>query len=278
MLPKEALAIVCGYIDEELLARNEYLATENRILKTKLILPLRFNHSERIQLATVGKRIGLKALKEIGCVVNPDTIMKWFRQLISKKFDGSSNRIYPGRPKVKTEIENLVVEMAKNNLWGYKRIQGALINLGHNIDPITVRNILLRNGLPTSPERASNNNWPNFIKSHEEVMAACDFFTHEVLTLVGLITYYVLFFIKHNTREVYIAGITHSPNEAWMRQIARNLTMECWGFLNETKYLLMDRDPLFCASFREILRSQGRMGSSFLSRETLTFNFTAGAN
>lgn len=257
MQPKEALALVGGHVNDELLARNEYLATENRILKSKLGLPIQFNDSERIQLATIGKKIGVKALKEIGCIVKPETILKWFRQLIAKKFDGSKNRKYPGRPKVDAEIEKKVVTMAKENLWGYKRIQGALSNLGHDIDAITVRNILLRNGLPTSPERSPNNDWASFIKSHEEVMAACDFFTQEVLTPVGLITYYVLFFIKHSTREVCIAGITDSLNENWMRQIARNITMADWGFLNESKYLIMDRDPLFCASFREILKARG---------------------
>ena len=191
MQPVEALALVGGHVNDELLARNEYLAVENRILKTKLNTPPKLTNSERIQLATIGMRIGTKALKEIGCIVKPETILKWFRELIAKKFDGSKNRKYPGRPKVNAEIEKLVVTMAKENLWGYKRIQGLLSNLGHDIDATTVRNILLRNGLPTSPGRSPDNDVAGFIKSHEDVMAACDFFTQEVLTPVGLITYYV---------------------------------------------------------------------------------------
>ncbi len=203
------------------------------------------------------KKIGVKVLKEIGCIVRPDTILKWFRELIAKKLDGSKNQTYPGRPKVSKEIEELVISMAKENLWGYRRTHGALSNLGHDIDATTVRNILLRNGLPTSPERKSNMDWADFIKSHKQVMAACNFFTQEVLTPVGLVTYYVLFFIKHATREVHIAGVTDSLNKEWTRQIARNVTMEECGFLNGCKYLVMDRDPLFHASFREIMKSRG---------------------
>jgi putative transposase len=253
----EALALVGGHVNEELLARNDYLATENRILKGKFKLPIKFNDCERIQLATIGKRIGTKALKEIGCIVNPDTILKWFRQLVAKKFDGSKNRSYPGRPRTSKEIEKLVVSMAKDNIWGYLRIAGALENLGYEIDPNTVKNILKRNGLPSSPERSPNNDWASFIKSHEHVMAACDFFTQEVLTPVRLVTYYVLFFIHHSTRQVHIAGVTDSLCEDWMRQMARNITMEDWGFLNGIEYLIMDRDPLFCASFRQILKDKG---------------------
>jgi putative transposase len=94
----EALALVSGNVDKELLARNEYLATENRILKSKLKKSVSFNNSERIQLAKVGKQIGLKALKEISCIVKPETILKWFRKLVAKKFDGSKFRKTFGRP------------------------------------------------------------------------------------------------------------------------------------------------------------------------------------
>ncbi len=78
----EALALVGGHVDEELLIRNEYLAMENRIRKSNLKNPVRFNDNERIQLAKIGKRMGIRALKEISCIVNPETILKWFRKLV----------------------------------------------------------------------------------------------------------------------------------------------------------------------------------------------------
>ena len=103
----EALALVSGKVEQELLIRNEYLAMENQILKSKLKKPVQFNNSERIQLAKIGKRLGLKALKEISCIVKPETILKWFRNLVAKKFDGFSFRKTFGRPPISIELEKL---------------------------------------------------------------------------------------------------------------------------------------------------------------------------
>jgi hypothetical protein len=96
-----------------------------------------------------------------------------------------------------------------------------------------------------------------FLETHKDVMVGCDFFTAEVITPKGLFTYYVLFFIKIGSQEVHIAGATPSPNEAWMKQIARNVTMAGIGVLEGRKYVLIDRDSKDCASFRDILRSSG---------------------
>ncbi len=139
----EALALVGGHVDEELLVRNEYLAAENRILKSKLQKPVQFNDSERIQLAKIGKRMGLKALKEITCIVKPETILKWFRKLVAKKFDGSSYRKTFGRPPIGIEIEQLIIRFAEENPgWGYDRIAGTPSNLGYKISYRTVGNVL----------------------------------------------------------------------------------------------------------------------------------------
>ena len=108
----EALALVGGYVDEELLTRNEYLAVENEILKSRLEKPVRFNNDERIKLAKIGKRMGLKALRDIACIVKPETIMKWFRELVAKKFDGSANRKRVGRPRIVPEIEVLILRLS----------------------------------------------------------------------------------------------------------------------------------------------------------------------
>jgi putative transposase len=254
----EALALISGRVEQELLVRNEYLAAENRILKSKLKQPVRFNDRERIQLAKIGKRIGLKALKEISCVVKPETILRWFSQLVAKKFDGSNYRTLPGRPPVDSDLEHLVIRLAKENpAWGYDRLSGALSNLGYQISDQTVGNILKRNGMQPSPDRNRELTWATFIKKHQKVIAACDFFTTEVITPTGLITCFVLFFIHLGSRKVHIAGITPNPNEEWMKQIARNLTMDEWGFLGDLKYLIHDRDAKFCRSFCDIVRSRG---------------------
>ena len=124
------------------------------------------------------------------------------------------------------------MKMAKENRsWGYDRIAGALAELGYDISDQTVGNILTRRGIPPAPERKKTTTWKEFIRSHLHVLWATDFFSTEVWTLGGLVTFYVLFFIKLDTREVHIAGMTSTPNEQWMKQIARNLTMEEWGVL-----------------------------------------------
>ena len=101
----EVLALVGGHVGEEILLRNEYLAAENELLKSKLQGPLRFTNKERVRLAKIGQRLGRKALKDIGPIVKPETILKWFRELVAKKFDGSKQRRYPGRPSVDPEVE-----------------------------------------------------------------------------------------------------------------------------------------------------------------------------
>ncbi len=258
MESSEVLAIVGGHVAGEILLRNEYLAAENEILKSKLGKRLRFTDEERVRLAKIGKRLGRKALADVGCIVKPDTILKWFRELVAKKFDGSKNRRSPGRPRVDPEIEKLVLGVAEENpSWGYDRIQGALANLGYEISDETVGNILRRNGVPPAPTRSRNRTWADFIKSHCESIVATDFFTAEVLTSGGLVTFYVLFFIHLASRRVHIAGITEYPDEKWMMQIARNETMVDCGFLDGRRYLIHDRDGKYCPAFLAIIKEAG---------------------
>ena len=145
----------------------------------------------------------------------------------------------------------------ENRSWGYDRIVGALANLGHEVSDQTVGNVLQRHGLPPAPERKHTTTWATFIRAHLAVLAGTDFFTAEVLTLRGLVTYYVLFFIHLESRKVDIAGITVHPNERWMQQMARNVTMEGCGTLQDCRYLLHDRDTKYTISFRAIIESGG---------------------
>jgi putative transposase len=122
---------VTGSVNQELLHQIGYLVVENRILRAKLPSRLRLNNPERATLAEIGKRLGRKALREVACVAKPDTILAWYRRLVARKFDGSKQRQYPGRPTVPREMEALVVRMARENTgWGYDRIVGAMTNLG----------------------------------------------------------------------------------------------------------------------------------------------------
>src|SRR5438128_1227169 len=206
---KTLLAYITGSVDQALLLRNEYLVTENRILRHQIKGRVRLSDGERTALAEIGQRLGKQALQEVAKIVKPDTILGWYRALVAQKFDGSQQRKAPGRPTIDPELEALVVRLARENRsWGYDRIVGALANLGYTISDQTVGNILKRHSIAPAPERKTTTTWKEFIRTHMDVLVATDFFTAEVWTLGGLVTYYVLFFIRLGTREVHVAGMT----------------------------------------------------------------------
>ena len=164
---KTMLAYVTGSVDEELLGRNEYLVAENRILRGQIPGRVTLSDGERRTLASIGKRLGRQALAQVASIVRPETILAWHRRLVAKKFDGSTKRTYPGRPRVDQEIEQLIVRFASDNRdWGHDRIAGALANIGHAVSDQTVGNILRRHGIPPAPERKKTTTWRDFIRAH----------------------------------------------------------------------------------------------------------------
>ena len=198
-------------------------------------------------------------MKDIGCIVTPDTILRWYRELVAKKFDGSKQRKSRGRPRTKAETERLVCRFATENpSWGYTRIRGELGKLKIHLSDTVIKEILMRNGIPSSLTRLQKVRWKDFIKDHMHNTAATDFFTVEALTPTALVTYYVLFFLHHASRRVHLAGITTNPDGRWMKQIARNETMQGTGFLNDVKYVIHDRDGKYCPAFDGILKSVGK--------------------
>ena len=236
----------------------EYLREENRVLREQLgTRRLRFTDDQRRRLATKAKLVGRRLLNDIANIVTPDTLLAWHRKLIAEKYDGSAKR-KPGRPRTATELENLVVRLAQETRdWGYRRILGAMSNLGHSLARGTIANILEKHGIEPAPDRIRKTTWKEFLSRHWELIVAADFFTVEVWTRRGLQRYIVLFFLELSTRRVQVAGIAAVANGLWMSQIARNISDSVEGLLTGKRYLIHDRDPLFTAEFLGILADSG---------------------
>lgn len=236
----------------------EYLIEENRVLREQIgDRRMRFTDNQRRRLATSAKKLGRRLLAQLETIVTPETLMTWHRKLIAEKYDGTSFRT-PGRRRTAKEVAALVVRMAEENRsWGYRRIQGALANLGHLLAHNTVANILKRHGIEPAPERQRKTTWKEFLRRHWDQIVASDFFTVEVWTPRGLQRFVILFFIDLQTRRVEIGGIASRANGLWMTQIARNLTDDVDGFFREKRYLIHDRDPLYTKDFLSMLAERG---------------------
>jgi hypothetical protein len=219
MILQILLTMLAGWIQRHQQQVITYLQAENHILKAQLGgRCLRLTDTDRRRLAALAHPLSRTRLQEVATIATPETLLRWYRRLIAEKFDGSTYRQPLGRPRVGEAIEQLVVRMAEENpTWGYRRTQGALANLGHRIDAITVRNILYRHHLEPAPQRRKTGmSWAQFLKIHWNVLAATDFFTVKVATRPGLVTYYVLAVMELSTRRVQVAGITPHPTDAFM--------------------------------------------------------------
>jgi len=152
----------------------------------------------------------------------------------------------------------LVIRLAQENGgWGYKRLQGALRHLGHEIGVTTIREILREAGLVPAPERSKQKTWKQFLRTHWSVLSAADFFTVEVLSLGGLQRYSVLVIMELCTRRVWIGGIIGEPTARWMEQVARGLVDGFGGVLAGKRYLIHDRGAVFSEKFGAILAACG---------------------
>lgn len=249
---------VAGWLSRRQIAAIAYLREENRVLRSQLgSKRLRLTDGQRRSLAEKGKPLGRKGLAELATIVRPETILRWYRELIARKYDGSTRR-GSGRPTKGENVRELVVRMARENpSWGYTRIAGALSNVGHAVGRTTVKRILATAGIAPAPERRKGMSWKSFLRVHWDAIAAADFFTVEVLTLSGLTRYFVFFVIELKTRRVHVAGIVQQPYGQWMMQVGRGLLDAVDGFLLGKRFLILDRDPVYTAQFRRLLRDSG---------------------
>jgi len=179
------LTMLAGWINRQQTEVIEYLKEENKILREKLGKKrILLNDNQRCRLAIIGKKLGRKILSQFCMAFSPDTILRWHRELVARKYDGSKNRSKYGRPKVSDEIKQLILDMAKEcRHFGCKKITGYLKYLGYKVSRSTVRRVLIEHGINPSPKRPHRTTWRQFIKSHWESLAATDFFTIEIYTL-----------------------------------------------------------------------------------------------
>ncbi len=249
------LLVLTGWLERREREALAYLIEENRLLRRQLGgRRLRFTDDDRRRLAVRARRLGSQALREIATVVTPDTLLRWHRQLVAHEWTYATPR--SSRRGVLAEIRRLAVRMAvENPTWGYTRIQGALKNVGHRVGRSTIARILKVHGIPPVPERPTS--WQTFLRAHWGAIAGADFFATEVWTWRGLVTYYTVFVIDLASRRVQIVGSTPHPDDRFMQQVVRTLTVADDGWLVHHRVLICDRDTKWSAPMRTRLREAG---------------------
>ena len=250
------LLILAGWINRHQQDAIEYLLTENQVLREKLgkgrIL---LNNHQRRRLALKGKALSRKTLDKLATIVRPDTLLRWHRELIARRWDHSGKRQTFGRPRIRQEIVDLALRFAQENpTWGYDRIQGALANVGFHISDTTVSNILKAHGIEPAPDRQRRTAWSTFLEAHWDTISAAGFTTVEVWTRSGLVTFYILVVMHLKTRQVEMAGTTPHPNSIWVQQVGRNLTDSVDGFFHLSTHVILGRDTKHLP-LRQILES-----------------------
>ena len=259
ILTPSQLLLLClvGWVNREQQRAIDYLRTENHVLRETLGKKhILLNDDQRRRLAVKGKLLGQKLLEQVGTLFTPDTILRWHRELIARKWDHSQERNPVGRPGLRQVIVDLILQFARENPgWGCDRIQGALANVGYYISDSTVENVLKRHGIEPPSERKKSLSWSTFLKAHWDTLFAVDFTTVEVWSPRGLVTFYVMVVMELKTRRVEIAGVTTNPHSDWMRQVCRELTNDHDGFLKDASHLIVDRDGSFLA-LRDYLKTK----------------------
>ena len=260
MLPSLLYAVVRLLLDLALLRCRSATIRDLELLALRHEVRVLRRRTKRIAWRP-GDRLVLTALSRYlpraswhAFSVRPETLLRWHRELVRRQWPLFGRRRGPGRPPLSSAYRDLVLRLATENpRWGYQRIHGELLKLGHRVSATAIRSLLRRHGVPPAPRRAGIS-WRAFLRAHAAGVLACDFFTVETLRLQTLC---VLFFIELQTRRAFVAGCTAHPSAAWVPQQARNLAGQLDEEGRRPTLLIRDRDAKFPASFDTVFRAAG---------------------
>ena len=255
------LAAVSRMTDDEKDLEILLLRQQLRIVERKQERGPQIPRWQKVPLVALVLRLKQKAshsrqaLEDSVRLFKPATVLGWHREIVRRKWTYQQKN-QSGRPPIDAELEQWILRVARDNPGlGYDKLKGELRKLGFKVSPTTIRIVLQRHGIPPAPERSrSGSSWRTFLTHYKEQFLACDFLTVETLTLQSL---YVLFFIEHATRRVYLAGCTAHPDAAWVSQQARQMTWELHDRDLPMRYLIHDHDTKFTGLFDTVFESEG---------------------
>ena len=224
------------------------LRHELAILRRQALRP-RLTRADRALLPALSRSLPRPAWAAFS--LKPETLLRWHRQLIARRWTYSHRR--PGRPRLERSLRELILRLAgENPHWGYKRIVGELKGLGITVSATSVRKVLLEADLQPAPRR-TRSTWRVFLRAQAASMLACDFLTVETIFLQRI---HVLFFISLSTRRIEYLACSANPDGRWVAQQARNLVIQL-GDEQPFRFLIHDRDTKFSHAFDEVCRTEG---------------------